>query len=348
MKTTVLFRCVPVALALVLAVGCQRGIHNVESTQARAGEAPQVAQPQPGAEGGGGYLAQQNAGGGEANALGLPGAAAAQTQGQPDLQAGQQLAASGTQNGVTACVGCHGAQGEGNAAGGFPRIAGQSAIYLGKQLGAYANGARVNPIMQPIAKAMSAAQIRDVSAYYASQGDAPAATAPAKASAGNDRGSTLSAIGDNTKGVQACANCHGPGGVGNPPAYPYLAGQHANYLAAAMAAWKNGARKTDASGQMAHIAQALPEADVAALSAYFSAQPAPPAAAKWVNIPVGSSQRPAVAATADAPGPRGSGGSTVRATGTEQGAATTGGSQGPGGGGGTQGTQPQQETPVRR
>jgi hypothetical protein len=137
--------------------------------------------------------------------------------------------------------------------------------------------------------------------------------------------------------------------MGNQPAYPYLAGQHANYLTAAMAAWKNGARKTDSSGQMTHIAQALADADVAALSAYFSAQPAPPSAAKWVNIPVGSSQRPVVAAAADAPGPRGAGGATVRATGTEQGAPTTGGGQGPGGGGGTQGTQPQQETPpVRR
>jgi cytochrome c553 len=291
-------------------------------------------------------------GGGEANALGVPGAAAAPARGQPNLQAGQQLATSGTQNGVTACLGCHGAQGEGNAAGGFPRIAGQSAAYLGKQLGAYANGARVNPIMQPIAKAMNAEQIRDVSAYYASLGDAPGAVATGgakPAAAGSDRGRTLSSIGDSAKGVQACANCHGPGGVGNQPAYPYLAGQHANYLTAAMAAWKNGARKTDSSGQMTHIAVALADADVAALSAYFGAQPAPPSAAKWVNIPVGSSQRPVVAAAADAPGPRGTGGATVRATGTEQGAATTGGSQGPGGGGGTQGTQPQQQTPpVRR
>jgi cytochrome c553 len=367
MKTTSL-RYGAIALALALLAACHRGGHvpDTPTTQANhpvaAAPAPAPATPaaaEPGAQGGAGNLAQQNAGGGEANALGLPGAAAAPAQGQPNVQAGQQLATNGTPNGVTACVGCHGAQGEGNAAGGFPRIAGQSAAYLGKQLGAYANGARVNPIMQPIAKAMNAVQIRDVSAYYASLGDAPAAApaagpaaaavAGAKPAAGGlNRGSTLSAIGDSALGVQACANCHGPGGVGNQPVYPYLAGQHANYLTAAMAGWKNGARKTDASGQMTHIAQALPDADVAALSAWFSAQPAPPAAAKWVNIPAGSSQRPAVAAAADAPGPRGGGGSTVRATGTEQGAATTGGAQGPGGGGGTQGTQPQQETPVRR
>jgi cytochrome c553 len=349
MKTATLLVCAPVVLAIVLVAGCQRGGHQAEAARQPADRA---AAPQPGAQGGAGNLARQNAGGGEANALGVPGAAAAPAGGKANLQAGQQLATSGTQNGVTACVGCHGAQGEGNAAGGFPRIAGQSAAYLGKQLGAYANGARVNPIMQPIARAMNAEQIRDVSAWYASLGDAPAAVAAGGAkppAAGADRGSTLSAIGDNAKGVQACANCHGPGGVGNQPAYPYLAGQHATYLTAAMAAWKNGARKTDASGQMTHIAQALADADVAALSAYFSAQPAPPSAAKWVNIPVGSSQRPVVAAAADAPGPRGGGGTTVRATGTEQGAPTTGGGQGPGGGGGTTGTQPQQETPpVRR
>jgi cytochrome c553 len=367
MKTTTLFRYGPAVVALALLAGCHRGGNDVPApkaqatppaTQAAATPSANPAAAQPGAQGGAGDLAQQNAGGGAANALGLPGASAAPAQGQANLQAGQQLATSGTPNGVTACAGCHGAQGEGNAAGGFPRIAGQSAAYLGKQLGAYANGARVNPIMQPIAKAMNAAQIRDVSAYYASLGDAPGAAAPAApaaaagakpSAAGADRGATLSAIGDNAQGVQAGANCHGPGGVGNQPAYPYLAGQHANYLTAAMAAWKNGARKTDSSGQMPHIAQALADADVAALSAYFSAQPAPPSAAKWVNIPAGSSQRPAVAAAADAPGPRGAGGSTTRATGTEQGAPTTGGSQGAGGGGGTQATQPQQETPpVRR
>jgi cytochrome c553 len=384
MKTTILFRAAPVVLVVALLAGCQRGSHAPDAPKIQASQATEQpranpAAAQPGAQGGTGDLAGQNAGGGEADALGIPGASAAPAQGQPDLQAGRQLATSGTQNGVTACAGCHGAQGEGNAAGGFPRIAGQSAAYLGKQLGAYANGARVNPIMQPIAKAMSAAQIRDVSAYFASLGDAPGdasgAAAPGAgapgagtatgasatqagsaaggrarpAAAGPDRAQALSAIGDNAQGVQACANCHGPGGVGNPPAYPYLAGQHATYLTAAMAAWKNGARKTDSSGQMTHIAQSLADADVAALSAYFSAQPAPPSAAKWVNIPAGSSQRPAVAAAADAPGPRGPGGSTVRATGTEQGAPTTGGSQGAGGGGGTQGTQPQQETPpVRR
>lgn len=277
--------------------------------------------------------------------------AAAEPLGNP--QAGQQLASAGGQNGITACVGCHGAQGEGNAQSGFPRIAGQGEAYLAGQLAAYAKGTRTNPIMQPIAKAMNAQQMRDVAAYYASLGEAPDASAAAAgpaggtAAAGNmERGRALSEIGDDSKEVQACANCHGPGGLGRQPVYPYLAGQHAAYLTAAMGEWKNGARTTDPSGQMAHVARQLGDDDVAALAAYYSAQPAPPSGAKLVNIPAGSSQHPAVMPGPGAPGPTGPGGTTVRATGTEQGAPTTGGAQGPGGGGGTQGNQPQNETPA--
>jgi cytochrome c553 len=232
----------------------------------------------------GAVLAGQNRDGGPANALGIPGASAAHAGGAPDLQAGAQLAARGAPNGVAACVTCHGAQGEGDAAGGYPRIAGQSQAYLGTQLGAYANDARVNPVMQPIAKAMSAEQIRDVSAWYASLAGAPAgastgastgAAGPKPPDAGMARGRLLSEAGDASLGVQACASCHGPGGAGRQPDFPYLAGQHASYLTAAMRAWKSGARKTDGSGQMPHIARALADADVAALSNYFAAQPAP-------------------------------------------------------------------------
>lgn len=276
---------------------------------------------------------------GPAQGLGLPGAAAAQAGGQPDLQAGRQLATAGAPNGVAACVTCHGAQGEGDAAGGFPRIAGQPRYYLGKQLAAYANEARVNPVMGPIAKAMTAHQIRDVSAYYATLGGAPARAAAAPAGPGAARALQLATAGDNAKQVQACANCHGPGGAGEPPVSPYLAGQHASYLTAAMGQWKSGARKTDMSGQMPHIARALSDADVAALSAWFSAQPPPVlAAAQMVNIPAGSTLRPAVSAARG--GPRGPAAAGVAGSGSEQGAPVTGGSQGPGGGGGTQGTQP--------
>jgi cytochrome c553 len=337
-----------IALMLGLVVVAGRGAAQGQPPAGEGGgKGQQPAAAHPGMQGTQAPVLTQQAGQrGPAQALAQPGAAAAQTGGQGNLQAGQQLATSGAPNGVTACIGCHGAQGEGNAAGGFPRIGGQGSYYLGKQLAAYANGARVNPIMAPIAKAMNAQQIRDVSAYYTTLGGA----APARgtgAARGSARARTLVMVGDESRQVQACVNCHGPGGAGEPPIYPYLAGQHASYLTATMMQWKKGERKTDQSAQMPHIAQALPEADIAALSAYYSALPPPPPAARLVNLPAGSSLKPAVAAAPGAPGPKAPGGAGVFGSGTEQGAPLTGGSQGSGGGGGTQGTLPP-TPPIKR
>lgn len=274
-----------------------------------------------------------------------------------NANAGQQIAASGAANGVTACVSCHGANGEGNAAGGFPRLAGQAEYYLSRQMAAFASGSRNNPIMSPIAKAMNEQQMRDVSAWYASvetpsagAGQAGAASSEAGAAAnksrgksgGNDRGQTLASVGDNDKRVQACANCHGPNGAGEPPPYPYLASQHASYLKAAMAEWKSGARSTDGSGQMPSIAKALSDADVEALANFYAAQPAPPPAGKTLNIAAGTKARPAAEAKAGAPGPKSAAQSGApQGVGSEQGAATTGGAQGIGGGGAASGAGPQ-------
>ena len=337
MKTT---STTSLALAALLLAACAHrgGEGGSQSGAALAAAAEPGAQPGQAA-----LMQQQQAQGGAAQAWAQAGAAAAQALGPVALQEGAKIAAQGAPNGVTACASCHGAQGEGTPAGGFPRIAGQSAYYLGKQLAAYANGARINPIMQPIARGMSAEQIRDVSGYFATLGAGTpqgGAAAPAKGS----RGWQLANAGDEGKRIQACANCHGPGGAGEPPIFPYLAGQHANYLTAAMQAWKSGARKTDMSGQMVEIARALSDADVAALSAFFSAQPAPAPAATMVNVASGSSAKPAAAAAANAPGPRAPGAAGVTGAGSEAGAPVMGGSQG--GGGGTQGTKPP-EPPVR-
>jgi len=256
---------------------------------------------------------------------------------------GRQLAEKGA-DGVTACISCHGAQGEGNAAAGFPRLAGQPSFYLERQMSAFADGRRDNPVMSPIAKAMNAQQRRDSSAWYASVDPGKAGGAPASAAAKPDaarqkRALALANQGDDKLQVQACINCHGPNGAGEAPAYPYLAGQHTAYLTAAMAEWKSGARKTDPSGQMPAIAARLGDQDVAALAAFYAAQ-AVQAPALRTNIAAGSVARPAVAARADTSGPRATA-AAPQGVGTEQGAPLTGGNQGQGGGGGAQGNQSQ-------
>jgi cytochrome c553 len=254
--------------------------------------------------------------------------------------AGARIAKSGAPNGVTACVSCHGANGEGTPGAGFPRLAGQSQFYLNRQLLLFADGSRNHPVMSPIAKAMDKQQMLQTSTYYATLSNVPSATPQNKPSqAAMNRGRMLSDWGDESIRVQGCANCHGPGGRGGVYTFPYLAGQHQDYLQAAMAEWKSGARNTDPSGQMPTIAKRMSDADIAAVSAYFAMQPAPPPATQ--NIPAGSAARPVP------PARGGGGGSTPgQGTGTEQGSPTSGGGQGPGGGGGTK-VSPQGPMPAR-
>ena len=263
--------------------------------------------------------------------LALTGAAHAQS----DSNAGAQIASKGPGNNIPACAICHGAGGEGNASANSPRIAGQPKVYIARQLNNYANGSRKNPVMEPIAKGLTAEQIDAVAGYYAKLSTPPASTAGqgGKNAQAIKRGETLATVGDDKLGVQGCANCHGPGGAGEPPTYPYLGGQHAGYLSAALNEWKNGARNTDPSMQMSMIAKRLSDADIAALAAYYAAQPVSAPATQRTTTAAGTPQRSGAAPST----PQGATG-TSQAVGTEQGEPTSGGSQGIGGGGATTGS----------
>ncbi len=196
---------------------------------------------------------------------------------QPALRADDALgnAAHGAQL-ASACSGCHGQHGEGLAASGFPRLAGQAAPYLAKQLRDYAAGARENVVMASFAKALSPQDIADVAAYYSNL-SAPE-TRPVKTDAkAAAAGRALANLGDARAGVQGCGNCHGPNGRGEPPTLPYLAGQHAEYIAAQLEAWQQGTRRNDSGEQMTTLTKKLSAADIAAVSAWFAQQP-PPAA----------------------------------------------------------------------
>jgi cytochrome c553 len=269
-----------------------------------------------------------------------PVAASAPTDAQ--RQAGAQLASQGGPSGVAACASCHGASGEGNPAGGFPRIAGQSYAYLLHELQSYADDSRKNPVMQPIAKAMSADQRAAAAAHYASLAPAGAASGAAMpaapAASGNAaRGQQLALVGDESRLVQGCANCHGPDGRGSGVGYPFLAGQHALYLTNALAEWRDGSRANDPSGQMPIIAKALADTDAQAVAAYYS-QLAPAPMARDAAMTAAAPASGAASAVVSGPRQPASGSQGLQGTGTEQGAPLTGGAQGPGGGGGGSGS----------
>lgn len=204
-----------------------------------------------------------------------------------DAEAGATVARTGAvDKGAPPCANCHGTNGEGNIATGFPRLAGNEPEYLRKQLDDYASGGRPQAIMTPIARALDEKQRRDVAAYYAAfppttigQHATVASRVAPKLSASSAqaqaRARELATLGDANLRVQACANCHGPGGTGLRPAYPALAGQNPAYLISALTEWHDGTRHNDPSGQMPAIAKALSADDIAALAVLYAKLPPP-------------------------------------------------------------------------
>lgn len=185
-----------------------------------------------------------------------------------DARAGAALAATGKATaGVPACIACHGAKGEGNAAAGFPRLAGIGAAYLERQLDAFANGQRQNPVMQPIAKALQPAERRAVAEYYARQSFATDFEPPANVAA---TGVTLALRGRWERGlVPACVACHGPNGIGVGEDFPPLAGQSTQYIADQLRAWREGTRPPGPQALMQAVATKLTPEDAAAVAQYF-------------------------------------------------------------------------------
>jgi cytochrome c553 len=186
---------------------------------------------------------------------------------QPDLGRGAVIAAPGVAPSVPACAQCHAYNGASDGSGAFPRISGQSASYLAKELRDYGSRVRTNAVMTPIAKALSSGDIADVAAYYASVNAAylPLASPDAMLV---KRGEQLAKTGDATLDLQACDSCHGPGGAGEPPAIPYLAGQYDHYIISQLNMWKRGFRNNSPDA-MADVAKRLDAQDIAAVAAYF-------------------------------------------------------------------------------
>ena len=222
------------------------------------------------------------------------------------------------------CVACHGAQGEGNLDTGVPRIAGQPQYYLARQLDSYADGSRRHLAMEAMAKLLAPEDRGALAAYYA-QLNAPAARR-AGVPPPPERGRVLATTGNAERRVQACNTCHGPGGIGEPPASPYLAGLDASYIIAATNAWRDGTRRNDAGQQMATVAKAMTPDDIAAVAQYYASLPPPRPWPAHVVQPV--LQKRSTAGTPPSSGPVAE--TRAKGVGVEQGAPTTGATHGTG------------------
>ncbi|MGA1724557.1 MAG: c-type cytochrome [Burkholderiaceae bacterium] len=142
-----------------------------------------------------------------------------------NVQAGQSKAAM--------CIGCHGIAGYQNSFPEIhkvPKIAGQTAGYLQAALLAYQKGERKHPTMRGIAGSLNEQDMADLAAFYAQL--APEVSVPEQAPKASAKVQALFARG-------GCVACHGAN-YNKPltPAYPKVAGQHADYLYVALKSYQ--------------------------------------------------------------------------------------------------------------
>ncbi|MEC6824537.1 cytochrome c [Photobacterium piscicola] len=182
---------------------------------------------------------------------------------QGDVDAGKLKA--------TTCVACHGS--DGNATiGQYPKLAGQHADYLAKQLADYklavtSSGAqgRSNAVMAGMAAALSATDMADLSAYFSSL-PLSGNTTPKNVIAIAE---PLYRFGDPERGIAACISCHGPRGNGTSlSGFPKISGQNAQYTQLQLQAFRSSARNNDLNAMMRSVAVKLSDDEISALSAY--------------------------------------------------------------------------------
>lgn len=173
-----------------------------------------------------------------------------------DVKAGQGKSAM--------CASCHGADGNSPIAM-YPKLAGQSANYLAKQLADFKSGDRANPVMAGMVAGLSEQDMNDLAAYFAVQ------VPTAGQAEGSDIGRKLYFGGDAQKGITACIACHGIKGKGMTQAgFPALAGQNADYLKSQIVSFRNGSRGNDRNNMMRNIAIKLSDSDIDELVNYMS------------------------------------------------------------------------------
>jgi cytochrome c553 len=188
--------------------------------------------------------------------IGVSGAAWA----QGDAAAGQGKAA--------VCFGCHGADGNATAPA-FPKLAGQHANYLVKQLKDIKGGVRPSPMMMAFASGLADQDMEDLAAFFSSLTVSKGEVADADLVA---QGKKIFSSGVPSKGVAACAACHGPNGEGNGLAgFPAVKGQYSMYVEAQLKAFSKGDRANDPSAMMRDIAGKMSESEIKAVSAYILA-----------------------------------------------------------------------------
>ncbi|HEY3785707.1 MAG TPA: c-type cytochrome [Steroidobacteraceae bacterium] len=171
------------------------------------------------------------------------------------------------------CSSCHGPNGNSTNPQ-WPRLAGQSAVYIAEQLRLFKGTERNNPVMMPMASSLSDQDIDDIAVYYEAQTPQGLEADPSYWKAGE----SLYRHGDSSRNIPACMACHGPDGRGNLAAgYPALRTQQSVYVMKQLHDYASGARYAGAKNpatasrngvMMLTIAKRLSAEDIRNVASY--------------------------------------------------------------------------------
>lgn len=186
------------------------------------------------------------------------GAAGAAGEDKPDLQRAEEIVSG-------RCFLCHGMEGESSSPL-FPRLAGQHADYMVKQLEDFQSGRRKSSTMQPQAAELTRAEMRALGAFFEAKKPQPHKPEDADL-AGVGRYIFLK--GNPYSGVAACSSCHGPKAYGTP-FLPRLAGQNPEYLATQLRQF-NKRERTNDNAVMHAIASKLTDLEIQGVAQYLGA-----------------------------------------------------------------------------
>jgi len=172
---------------------------------------------------------------------------------------------------AAACAACHGADGN-SAAPTFPKLAGQGERYLVKQISDIKSGARSVPMMAGQLNNLSEQDIANIAAFYASKTASTGQADPALA----EKGAAIYRGGIADRNIPACSACHSPTGSGMAAAgFPALSGQHADYTATQLKAFRAAAdgregRSNDGDAMvMRTIAFKLSDSEIEAVASFI-------------------------------------------------------------------------------
>ncbi len=176
---------------------------------------------------------------------------------EPDAKRAEEIVAG-------RCSLCHGKDGEAASAV-YPRLAGQHAEYIARQLADFKSGKRVSETMKPQAEGLTPEEMAALGAYFEKKKIGGRRVQDADLLA---VGKYIFSQGNRYSGLAGCATCHGADGHGTAQ-LPRLAGQHPRYIEDQLKQF-NKRERTNDNAVMHTVASKLTELETHAVAAYIA------------------------------------------------------------------------------